>query len=43
MQLHNKIICLLPRFVTFSYYIDDCYYAVFKVVFTGLISKVSRQ
>ncbi len=35
--LHVGIICLIPQFVTFSYNIDDCYYAVLKVVFTCLM------
>ena len=35
--LHVGILCLIPRFVTFSYYIDDCYCAVLKVVFTCLM------
>lgn len=35
--LHVGIICLLSQFVIFSYYIDDCYYAVLKIVFTGLM------
>ncbi len=35
--LHVGIICLIPRFVTFSYNIDDCYYTVLKVVFTCLM------
>lgn len=35
--LHVGIICLLLQFVEFNYYIDDCYYAVLKVVFTGLM------
>ncbi len=35
--LHVGIICLIPQFVTFSYNIDDCYYAIFKIVFTCLM------
>lgn len=35
--LHVGIICLLPRFVTFSFYIDESYYTVFKIVFIGLM------
>lgn len=34
--LHIGIVCLIPRFVTFGYNIDD-YYAVLKILFIGLM------
>lgn len=34
---HVGIICLIPRFVTFSHNINDSCYAVLKVVFTCLV------
>lgn len=35
--LHVGILCLVPQFVTFSYYIDDCYCAGLKVIFVYLM------
>lgn len=35
--LHVGIICLLLQFVTVSYDVNDSYYAVLKVLFTGLL------
>ena len=35
--LHVGILCLIPRFVTISYNINDCYYAVLKIIFAYLM------